>query len=298
MARPSPQTDRVVALVELLSSHPSETFTLADVTRRLGVNKSTCHSMLTALTGAGWLLRDPFRKAYRLGPALVPVGRAAASSLPALDIAHAAMVDVSVAARAHCAALAVAGETVTVVDSVRDMRASGGALRVGAQLPLRPPFGTAVVAWSGAGIVDAWLAQVPDDRRASARAALDATRARGYAIELSAVPEARLRAMVEHVALADLLDVLSRELAARDDVLPVDVDPSRSYAVSAVNAPVFDRDGAVTLVLSLTGFANDLDGDELLRTGRTLKAATEALTDAIKGRRSAIAGRGPTLGPC
>ncbi len=284
MARPSPQTDRVVALVELLSSHPSETFTLADVTRRLGVNKSTCHSMLTALACAGWLLRDPFRKTYRLGPALVPVGRAAASSLPALDIAHAAMVDVSVATHAHCAALAVAGDAVTVVDSVRDMRASGGALRVGAQLPLRPPFGSAVVAWAGDETVDAWLAQVSGDGRATARAALDATRARGYAIELLTVPEARLRAMVEHVALADLLDVLSRELATRDDVLPVDVDPSARYAVSAVNAPVFDRDGTVTLLLSLTGFARELDGRELLETGRTLKAATDALTAAVKGR--------------
>jgi DNA-binding IclR family transcriptional regulator len=135
VARPSPQTDRVVALVELLSSHPSETFTLADVTRRLGVNKSTCHSMLTALTSAGWLLRDPFRKTYRLGPALVSVGRAAASSFPALDLAHAAMIDVSIEARANCAALTVTGDTATVVDSVRDMRASGGALRVGAQIP-------------------------------------------------------------------------------------------------------------------------------------------------------------------
>jgi DNA-binding IclR family transcriptional regulator len=54
MARPSPQTDRVVALVGLLTSSPDATITLADATRRLRVNKSTCHSMLTALTEHAW----------------------------------------------------------------------------------------------------------------------------------------------------------------------------------------------------------------------------------------------------
>ncbi|HYL50415.1 MAG TPA: helix-turn-helix domain-containing protein, partial [Acidimicrobiia bacterium] len=109
MARPSPQTDRVIALVELLAARPGQGFTLAELTRRLRVNKSTCHSMLTTLAGAGWLLRDPYRKTYRLGPALATVGRAAASGFPALDIARAAMVDVGLEVAAHCAALGVAG---------------------------------------------------------------------------------------------------------------------------------------------------------------------------------------------
>ena len=62
MARPSPQTNRVVALVEILAARPNEALTLAEVTRRLGVNKSTCYSMLQALTEVGWLLRDPFAR--------------------------------------------------------------------------------------------------------------------------------------------------------------------------------------------------------------------------------------------
>jgi transcriptional regulator GlxA family with amidase domain len=39
VARPSPQTERVVKVVELLAAHPDEAFSLASVTRRLGVNK-------------------------------------------------------------------------------------------------------------------------------------------------------------------------------------------------------------------------------------------------------------------
>ena len=118
VARPSPQTNRVVALVEILSARPNESLTLAELTRRLGVNKSTCYSMLQALTEVGWLLRDPFHKTYRLGPALVAVGRAASSGFPALDFVRPAMIELSRGVGSHCVALSVAPEHVTVVDQV------------------------------------------------------------------------------------------------------------------------------------------------------------------------------------
>jgi DNA-binding IclR family transcriptional regulator len=280
----------VVALVDLLAARPDEAFTLAELTRRLRVNKSTCHSMLTALAHAGWLLRDPYRRTYRLGPALAAVGRAATSGFPALDIAHAAMVDVGLEVGAHCAALAVVGDRLTVLDEVRDLHAVGAGLRVGTSLPLRPPFGTAVIAWSDDATVDAWLAHVSEDARKRYQTTLAATKARGYAVELSTTPEARLRDMVANlragdasVSLPDLVEDLARDLASRDDVLPIELDPSRDYAVSAVNAPVLDRDGRIALVLSLTGFAHPLTGERLVRVGRRLTEATGALSRALRG---------------
>src|SRR5207249_1441728 len=67
MARVSPPTDRVIATVSLLATHPDEPLSLAELTRRLGVNKSTGHAILTSLAASGWVLRDPARKTYRLG---------------------------------------------------------------------------------------------------------------------------------------------------------------------------------------------------------------------------------------
>ncbi len=297
MARPSPQTDRVIALVELLAARPGQGFTLAELTRRLRVNKSTCHSMLTTLAGAGWLLRDPYRKTYRLGPALATVGRAAASGFPALDIAHAAMVDVGLEVAAHCAALGVAGDHLTVLDEVRDLHAIGDGLRVGTSLPVRPPFGTALIAWSDDATIDNWLAHVPEDARPRYRAALAAARERGYAVELSTTPEARLRDMVAKlregdatVSLPHLLDDLARDLVTRDDVLPVELEPARDYAVSAVNAPVVDRDGRVALVLSLTGFARTMRGERVAAVGRRLVEATGVLSRALAGSLTEGAG--------
>src|SRR5438034_10332187 len=88
MTRPSPQTDRVVALVDVLMSRPGEGFTLAELTRQLRVHKQSCHSMLQALREAGWVVRHPTRRTYRLGPALIAVGRAAAAESPGAELVH------------------------------------------------------------------------------------------------------------------------------------------------------------------------------------------------------------------
>jgi DNA-binding IclR family transcriptional regulator len=293
VARPSPQTDRVVALVELLASHPDQSLTLADLTRRLGINKSTCHSMLTALTRAGWLLRDPFRKTYRLGPGLIAASRSAAGNFPALEFAHSAMVDLTLELGVNAAALGVIGDHVTVLDQVHDLRASGSRLPVGLPIPLRPPFGTAVVAWRDAASVSRWLAHVPDDTHNHYLAALDVTRRRGYAVEVF-MPDARLREMMTQLAgdlparedmsasrQPDFLERLAGQLAKREDSLALELVADRQYLVSNINAPVFDRQGAVALVLSISGMTGRLTGGDVGSIGQRLVGVAEKLSAAI-----------------
>ena len=97
--RPSPQTERVVNLFEQLMGG-SQGMTLAEVSRHLNVHKASCHSMLSELLRAGWLLRDPVRKTYHLGPALVRLGREAAGRYPALVLARSVMAELSAETRA------------------------------------------------------------------------------------------------------------------------------------------------------------------------------------------------------
>ena len=201
MARTSPPTDRVVMVVSLLAAHPNEPMTLAELTRRLGVNKSTGHAILTTLAGAGWVLRDPTRKTYRLGPALVAVGRTASESFPALDFARPAMVDLSLEFEASCAALGVGDGSITVLDQVRDPRSAVTGFRVGVSYPLRPPFGAAVLAWADPDVLDEWLARVPADTRPYYREALAATHDRGFAVEIWSTPVARVREIVTQLGL-------------------------------------------------------------------------------------------------
>jgi DNA-binding IclR family transcriptional regulator len=284
--RPSPQTDRVVAVIELLASRPTQPLSLAAVTRQLGVNKSTCYSMLTALTQSGWLLRDPFRKTYRLGPALAAVSRVASAGFPALDFARSAIETLSRETGANCAALSVADDHVTVVDQVRDLRAIGPGLAISAPIPLRPPLGTVVVAWSAPEAVERWLARAPEAAHDGLRRALAVARDRGYTVELAARPPTRLREAVvgagePGVRVSQLLAELADELVERDDFLAVDLQPDRSYLVGTVNAPVFDPQGDITLVLALNGFSAALTGREVDALGNRLVRAAATVSKAL-----------------
>jgi DNA-binding IclR family transcriptional regulator len=285
MPRPSPQTERVVALIEMLAEHP---LTLAEVTRRLGVNKSSCYSMLAALTTAGWLLRDPARKTYRLGPALVNVARSAERSFPALEFSRPAAVELSHELGLHVVTLEVRDGSVTVVDQIRDVRAGGAPLRFG-EIPLQPPFGSAVIAWSAAPVVEGWLGAAPVASRGAYREALGAIRKRGYAVELSVAPEERLRDAARRLdrtdglALPQLVERLAHDLATRDDFLPATIRRTARYTVSAINAPVFDHTGAPVLVLSLLGFTATLTGADVEGIGARLAGVTRGVTAALAG---------------
>jgi DNA-binding IclR family transcriptional regulator len=278
MARPSPQTNRVVALMDMLAARPNEALKLADVTRRLGVNKSTCYSMLQALTEVGWLLRDPFHKTYRLGPALVAVGRAASSGFPALDFARPAMIELSRGVGSHCLALSVALEHVTVVDQVRDVRAVGAPIGHG-YIPLRPPFGAAVAAWSLPEATERWLRLAPPGTAERYTAALEVVRRRGFVVELA---EPSWTPPAHGASLPEVIEELARLLSP--DVLPLELSARHPYAVSAINAAVVDPMGAVVLIVSLMGFPGPLTGTEVEAVGRRLASATTTVTAALAGR--------------
>jgi DNA-binding IclR family transcriptional regulator len=284
MARTSPPTERVVATMALLAERPDAALSLAELTRRLGVNKSTGHAILTSLAAAGWVLRDPTRKTYRLGPAMAALGRQAAASFPALDFARPVLVELSLELAVACAAIGVGDAAVTVLDQVVDPRATGTAFRVGASFPLRPPLGAAVVAWAPDAVRDDWLEHVPPDTRPHYADALAAIRERGFAVEIAA-PTVQLRELADLLAsdasASAALDRLADELATHEEFLVVDLDPDRDYPVNVVNAPVFDDTGHVTLVVSLTGFARPLRGAEVRAMGDALRSATARLTDAL-----------------
>jgi DNA-binding IclR family transcriptional regulator len=231
------------------------------------------------------VLRDPARKAYRLGPALVALGRTAAESFPALDFARPAMDELSLEFGASCAALGVGEGKITVLDQVGDPRGAPTGFRVGVSFPLRPPLGAAVLAWADDDVRDSWLALVPADTRDYYRDALVATHDRGFAVEIWSTPVARVRELVmllgTDASTGSVLDRLADELAAHEEFLAVEIDPDREYAVNVVNAPVFDHTGRVTIVLSLTGFGRPLRGLEVLAAGARLVETTQKLSDAL-----------------
>src|SRR4051812_7379304 len=87
MARPSPQTDRVIATINLLASAP-EGATLTEIARAVGQEPSTWQHMRAALTASVFLVREPSDRRYHLGPALVAPGQVALARYPVLAAAR------------------------------------------------------------------------------------------------------------------------------------------------------------------------------------------------------------------
>ncbi len=297
--RPSPQTARVVRLMEALSADDGSGLTLAEVSRRLGVHKASCHSMLSELVQAGWLARDPVSKTYRLGSALIRIGRAASSRFSALDVVRPAMAELSLVTGAHCIAFAISADHVTVVEQVRTRRGSGHPMAPGTELPNRPPYGASVAAWMSPVERDRWLAGIPEEVRDHYRSALRAARRRGFAFGLHVMPDVRLQELASlvrgteagHGRLGELASALTGELMLNEDWFPASVSPRRAYDVSHLDCPVFDEDGTPVLMVSLVPVPSTLSGAELMRMGKLLatKAAEASAALALKSEAAADA---------
>ena len=289
MARPSPQTERVVRLIDLLAARPDEALTLSEISRRLRVNKATCHAMLATLTDAGWLLRHPTRKTYQLGPALVAVGRAVAIDLPALEFARPIIERLSDELGMACLAVAPSGEHLTVVDEVGPPSLVR-VFRVGEQIPIRPPFGAGFVAWSDAATRARWLDQVDSDAagRRFCDDALETSRRRGFAVELVTEPEARLRELVADFGadagrMRELLEDLAREPLDGERFLAAQLDRTKRYRVSTIGSPVFDPDLRVVLVLVAVSPGGLIPGEQVHTIGQRVADAARRLTNALGG---------------
>ena len=191
MARPAPAIGRTVALLNFLTAHPDETFSLSELARRLDINKATAHAMLLTLTDAGYLLRHPATKSFTLGPALISVGNAAAGrQFEVVDYARDEMRRVSDELGVQCVASATIGEEIVLLGRSGDPEPLGLSVQVGQRLPLVPPLGTVFLAWSGADEIDRWLRHLgpgaADEQLARYRHAVAAVRRRGYSIGLDA----------------------------------------------------------------------------------------------------------------
>lgn len=276
-------------LFEHLAGDGSRGLTLTEVSRQLSVHKASCHSMLSELARSGWLLRDPVRKTYHLGPALVRLGREAAGHYPALVLARSAMVELSAATGAHCVAFSVGDDYSTVVDQVRSRLGGGHPMAIGTQFPHRPPYGASTVAWAGAQARERWLAALPEDVRDRYRRAIAATQQRGYAVGLHLLPDLRLQelalivrsAEVRSTRLSQLAQALTDELINQEEWFPASLDPDRTYEVSHIDSPILQPDSRIALILSLVPSPEPMSGGDATRMGEQLAGVTRQLSAAL-----------------
>ncbi|KXO90070.1 ArsR family transcriptional regulator [Tsukamurella pulmonis] len=294
--RTSPPTARVVAVLEFLSRHERERFGISELARRVGLSKPTCLGIVATLVESGYLLRDDRDKTYRLGPALIPLGRAARTSLRE-DPAGGDILAGLWEAFGHPASLSgVVGDRVTVLDVAVDPHRPA-MVKVGDGYPFTPPIGLMYVLWDRTGRLERWLARdrVRADGDRLARV-IETCRADGYLVELLTPAGQQLHRLMAGVPgdiPAELRAVLGEVVAGIGDRVHLRGDaaePGESQNVSVISAPVFDGDGAQAMVASLYVSA-ELTEREIAERATSLIAAADRITVRIGGVKPGRAGR-------
>ena len=291
MPRSSPQTERIVDVLEVLAGSGTRGHSLAELARHLGVDKATCYPMLMELTRVGWLVRHPRRKTFHLGPRLIDIGHAAESAVDVVDLARAVLADLTDRTGLPGLLVAGSGDELVIADVARPRgrgrhRAFG--MRAGDRLTLRPPLGAVLVAWSGTAAIERWLSRTDPDSSGRYREILDITTARGFAVEQFPPAPLQFGPLLESLSAEQgygsrrASQQMSDQLRLLGDVVLVgEIDEQTEYWPISINAPVFDGKGDVSLALCVIDIPGPLDGAAVIEIGtQVMTAAQEVATHA------------------
>jgi len=294
MARPALSASRGLDIIDFLACFPGRGFTLSEIVKGTGINLASCHAVLNALAGRGYVARETDGKAWRLGPLLFAMGQAALESQPLLAATHAAALRLrEETGHATLASTVVADEIVGVLAcNLPDGRTAG--LNVGERMPLVPPLGSSFLAWAGEDEIEAWLARAApesdEETRGFWRSGLARIRERSFQVELRAPGGARMAARMEAMAAGRGAVRYKGELVklvqslGRYPMQPEALTPDTRYEPILIAAPVFDADGACRYNLCLGGFDQPLNGAQVQALGETLVAVCLQVMQADRAR--------------
>ena len=289
--RASPPTDRVVRILDFLASRPSERFGVSDLARRIGLSKPTCLGIVTSLAEAGYLVRDPVDKTYRLGPSLITLGHKAQESLRVSPAAREQLRRLSARFDATAALSAVVDDRITLLDLVAPAGAEPG-VEVGQSYPVAPPVGLMFVLWDD-DAERTWLEMQPtlplrmDMERLSRVTAL--CRADGYLVERLTPGGRRLYSLMAGMPttlpgeLRALLGELVSDIGER--VYLRDESPGRKRIdISVISAPVFDHYRRQVMVASMH-IGKALTDNEITVRARAVVETADAVTAHLGGEK-------------
>ncbi|MFK8048909.1 MAG: IclR family transcriptional regulator [Halioglobus sp.] len=252
MALFSQPTARALAILDLLMANPNQSFGLTEMTRRLNLNKATCHAILTTMAKYGFLVQHPKTKAYRLGPSIIAAGNAAFAQFPVLEYARPELeslqndleIGFAVTGRSkmHQVLLALYGRATPLIES----------FQLGLRLPNTAPVAACYTAFSPAAQLEQWLTRAHESRGEynekldqKLRVSLISIRARGYEVTLKTQAEAELRKELNRIhnswSLTELEEATNKyQHDLCDEYYHLDrIDPKARYDISTITVPVF-----------------------------------------------------------
>jgi DNA-binding IclR family transcriptional regulator len=292
MARPALSGSRTIEILNFLTAHAGQAFTLTELAKRLDINLASAHAVLAAMTDAGYLVRHPVHKTYELGPLLIPIGRAAQERHRFVDAARDQLTALTEELELEGLVVGATADELVILERVGPALPHGMVTTVGQRIRIVPPLAAVFTAFAPEPSIEEWMLRSPDTDKVAdekLRNILEAVRTRGFTVGLQTVDRRRMRR-----ALRDLQEEPGSERArteleetvtglSRVDTVLASVESRRSYRVAHIAAPVFDQHGFVTAARYLLGFTAPVSGAELDRVGHQLLRVGVSVTRAGGG---------------
>jgi DNA-binding IclR family transcriptional regulator len=299
MALSSQPTARALAILDLLMANPHQAFGLTEMTRRLSLNKATCHAILTTMSNYGFLVQHPKTKAYRLGPSIIAAGNAAFAQFPVLEYARPELeslqndlgIGFAVTGRSklHLVLLALYGRAAPLIDS----------FQLGLRLPNTAPVAACYTAFSPANQLEAWLTRAHESRGGynerldqKLRVSLIAIRARGFEVTLRTDAEAKLAKQLTHINnawnLTDLEDVTNQyQHDLCDEHFHLDrIEPKVRYNIATIAVPVFVYKEVPVMCFVAGSFDKPILGSQVEEIAARIAQSAKTVTALASGRES------------
>jgi DNA-binding IclR family transcriptional regulator len=286
-------TSRALSVLNFLGAHPTESFTLAEIARHLGLSNGSAHRILTTMAEARFLSRNEKHKTYSLGIALVALGRAALEKHRGVEIARKEIAQLASELNVQCIVTAIADGELLLVAKEGAPQSHDGLQQVGERTPLILPIAIGHIAWSSAQVIESYLSAaspyLSKTLREHTLAALSAIRKRGYAMAANGPAVRRIRQAINApnryirddaywTALHNAISTIS------EDELQLVTTPAKpASGLRYIAAPVFSPDGIVSLELALTGLPSTLGAKEIERYAERLCAAAAVVTGEVHG---------------
>jgi DNA-binding IclR family transcriptional regulator len=295
----SQPTARALAILDLLMANPTQAFGLTEMTRRLSLNKATCHAILTTMANYGFLVQHPQTKAYRLGPSIMAAGNAAFAQFPVLEYARpeleALQNDLNIGfavtgrSKLHQVLLALYGKATPLIDS----------FQLGLRLPNTAPLTACYTAFSPAKELEAWLSRAHEARGGydekldqKLRVAVIGIRARGYEITLKTKAESKFTAELTRIHNAWSLDALEAatnqfQYDLCDEFYHLDrIDPRARYEISTISVPMFVYKEVPVMCFVAGSFDKAVSGAQIEEIANRMKESADRVTHLAASQTS------------
>jgi DNA-binding IclR family transcriptional regulator len=271
--------------MELLGSQPTHAFSLAEISRELGISRATGHAILTTLVQHHWVVRDVTTAAYTWGPGIASLAKPAGNR-----IFHGILQELAESTATQVFLARRDANAIVVVDSAGES-ASGMRIDRGVRMPLVAPFGRDYLAWSSAAAQRAWLQGIGKPSTVLSRRitlVFNEIRARGYTVERLSREYLQVYTALRALGGDGEPDAITARLARAFadltviDVVRAELTAESSHSIATISTPIRDDDGVVTMSISAAPFA-ELAAVDVTQLGEQVRSAAQRIEGQIAG---------------